>query len=358
MQGNVKFMRLALALSRKGGDLVFPNPMVGCVVVKDGKIIGKGYHKFFGGKHAEANALDEAGPKSAGADLYVTLEPCAHQGKQPPCARRIIGAKIKRVFYSHADVNPETSGRGIKILRRAGVETYGGLLAAEARALNKKFIQNMKSGEARTDVKFAMTLDGKIASKSFDSKWITCKKSRDFVHDLRTKYDAILVGTNTVLKDNPSLTSHGRGHNPVRVIIDENLKTPLGFNVFNGAAATIFVCDEKIKNVPPRFKQDRVLALKINFEKFKKDFTILTGKLNEWGLKKILIEGGGETIASALFSGAVSNIYAFAAPKIIGGRDAVSPVGGSGVDFIKDGLKIKNLAAKKIGTDFLFTGNL
>ena len=216
----------------------------------------------------------------------------------------------------------------------------------------------MASVTARTDVKFAMTLDGKIASKTFDSKWITGVRSRDFVHALRAKYDAVVIGTNTVLKDNPFLTAHGKGPNPVRVIIDERLKTPEGYNVFDGAAVSVFACDEKIKNIPPRFKKDKVIVLKINFKKFKKDFKILTRGLNDRGIKRILIEGGGETISSALFSGAVNGIYAFAAPKIIGGRAAPTPAGGNGVNFIKDALKIKNMKVKKTGNDFLFTGDL
>ena len=355
---NIKFMGMALDLARKGGDLVFPNPLVGCVIVKDGKITGRGYHKFFGGQHAEAVALDEAGANAAGADMYVTLEPCSSPGKQPPCAQRIAASKIKRVFYARADVNKLNAGRGIKILRAAGLEVYGGLLAARAKALNKEFIRHMTRGAARADVKFAMTLDGKIASKTFDSKWITGRRARDFAHVLRAGYDAVIVGTNTVLKDNPFLTSHGKGRNPVRVIIDENLQTPAGYNVFDGAAVSLFVCDEKIKNIPARFKKERVIILKIDFKKFKKDFKILTRRLNEYGLKKILVEGGGETISSALFSGAASGIYAFAAPKIIGGRAAVTPVGGRGVNFIKDALKVKNMKVKKIGPDFLFTGSL
>ncbi|MCL2888266.1 MAG: bifunctional diaminohydroxyphosphoribosylaminopyrimidine deaminase/5-amino-6-(5-phosphoribosylamino)uracil reductase RibD [Elusimicrobia bacterium] len=355
---NIKFMRRALALARKGGDLVYPNPMVGCVIVKDGKIIGEGYHKFFGGKHAEVNALDAAGADAAGADMYVTLEPCATAGKQPACAPRIAAAKIRRVFYAHADVNKKNALRGVKILRRAGVEVYGGILAARARALNKRFIESITSGTTRRDIKFAMTLDGKIASKTFDSKWITCKQSLDFVHILRTKYDAVLIGTNTVLKDNPFLTAHGKGTNPARVIIDENLQTPAGYNIFDGAAVSIFVCGEQIKNIPSHFKQEKVMILKINFDKFKKDFKVLIRRLNDYGLKKILIEGGGETISSALFSGAVSGIYAFVAPKIIGGRTAITPVGGQGLNFIKDALKVKNIKVRKIGRDFLITGSL
>ena len=351
-------MNAALKLARKEGDFVFPNPLVGCVIVKNGKIIGEGCHKFFGGAHAEANALGAAGKNAAGADMYVTLEPCSSFGKTPPCAQAIIAAKIKRVFYAHSDVNKKNAGLGARILRRAGVDVHAGPLAARARVLNKKFIKHMTRGGIRTDVKFAMSLDGKIASETFDSKWITCKESRNFVHALRSKYDAVIVGTNTVLKDNPFLTSRGKGKNPVRVVIDENLQTPAGYNVFDGAAVTVFVCGGKIKNIPPRFKKEKVTVLKIDFKKFKKDFKVLTRKLRGCGIKKILIEGGGETISSALFSGAADGVYAFAAPKIIGGRAAVTPVGGNGVNFVSDALKIKNMKVRKTGRDFLFTGDL
>ncbi|MCL2389428.1 MAG: bifunctional diaminohydroxyphosphoribosylaminopyrimidine deaminase/5-amino-6-(5-phosphoribosylamino)uracil reductase RibD [Elusimicrobia bacterium] len=358
---NVKFMQHALNLAKKGRHKVFPNPMVGCVIVKNSKIIAEGYHKVFGALHAEADALNSAGLHAKGADLYVNLEPCCNFGKRPPCADYIINSGISRVFVSHADPNPLTRNNGIKKLKVAGVAVYTGLLEKEAKLLNKDYINHIKKTKNFVSVKYAMTLDGKIATRSYSSKWITGEAARKYTHKLRAGYNAVLAGFNTVIKDNPSLTVRGGSKpvgQPVRIVIDQSLKTPKNYNVLNSEAATVFVCDEKIKKVPAYFLKDGIIILKINFEKFKEDFKLLISRLNDISIKTIFIEGGGETIASALFSGAVNKVYAFVAPSVIGGKTAISPVGGVGVNEISNALKIKKLTVKKIGKDFLFEGNL
>lgn len=355
---NIKHMRAALALAKKGKGKVFPNPMVGCVIVKNGRVLSSGYHAIFGSAHAEAAALAAAGKRAAGADLYVTLEPCSTSSKRPPCAAAIIAAKIKRVFIAMADPNKQNFMKGIAMLKAADIEVHTGLLEKEARALNKDFIFHITKKQPRVAVKFAMSLDGKIATKNFDSKWITSARSREFVHKLRTKFDGILVGHNTARHDNPSLTSHGHGKDPVRIVVDEKLTLPARHNVLDGKTPTVVVCSDKIKTVGAHFKREGVTLLKLNFPAFKKDFKILISALNSYGIKTLLIEGGGETISSALNARAVNDVYAFIAPILVGGRNAVTPVEGAGAAKIKDALLLKKMKIKKIAGDILVTGEL
>lgn len=350
-----KYMRAAISLAKKGKGKVYPNPLVGCVIVKDNKIIGKGWHKCFGANHAEINALLDAGKNSQGADLYVTLEPCNSYGKKPPCTQAIIKAGIKRVFYAVKDTQVKGSK---KVLNNAGIKVYSGLSEKESKILVKDYFLHLKK-KNKVSVKAAMTLDGKIATKTYDSKWITSEKSRSFTHALRTKYDAILVGANTALKDNPFLTSHGKGKNPVRVVIDSKLKLKKNSNLLNiSLSPTVVFYDEKIKKVPNYYKKDGIVLAPVNIARVKNDFSLIIDKLNKISLKTILIEGGGETISSALFSNSVDDLYLFIAPKITGGKEAVSVVGGKGVSFIKDSVKIKNMKARNIGQDLLITGRI
>lgn len=347
-------MKEAIKAAKKGTGKVYPNPLVGCVIVKNGKIISSGWHACFGGNHAEIEALRKAGKKAKGADLYVTLEPCNSYGKRPPCTQAIIKSGIKRVFYAVKD--PKVSGSR-ETLHKNGVQVSGGLLEKEAKPLIKDYLDHLKL-KPKVSVKAAMTLDGKIATHEYDSKWITSVKSREFVHKLRSGYDAILAGTNTVLKDNPHLTAHGKGRNPVRVFPDFNFKTPENYHIFDGSSATIVLYDEKRKTIPERFLKNNIILAPVNAQKAKKDFNIIVDKLNTFGIKTILIEGGGEIISSALFSGTVDDIYLFAAPKIAGGRKALPVVGGEGVKKISEAIEVKDMKVKKIGTDFLFTGKI
>ncbi|MDR1941367.1 MAG: bifunctional diaminohydroxyphosphoribosylaminopyrimidine deaminase/5-amino-6-(5-phosphoribosylamino)uracil reductase RibD [Endomicrobium sp.] len=351
MQKHKRFMKIAIDLAKKGLGSVYPNPPVGCVIVKDGKIAGKGWHEAFGSNHAEVNALLQAGGKAKGADLYVTLEPCNSYGKRPPCTKAIIEAGIKKVYFAASD--PNVSG-AVETLKNHGVCAEGGLLKKEARPLLKNYLRHLKE-KPKVSVKAAMTLDGKIASKTYDSKWITSKQSRDFVHKLRTRYDAVLVGTNTALKDNPGLTSYGKGKNPVRAAIDFGGKLNENLKLLDGSVPTIILCDKKRAQ---RRSLKNVLFVPIDMSAAKKDFSVIIKKLNDLSLKSILIEGGGEIISSALFSKCVDDIYLFAAPKIIGGKNAISVVGGTGVEKISEAVKVKNMKVRKIGGDFLITAKI
>lgn len=344
------YMKTAVKLAQNGGSDVYPNPQVGCVIVKDNKIVGQGYHEFFGGPHAEINALAQAGKNAAAADLYVTLEPCNTYGKRPPCVQAILKSGIKRVFFA---INDPYSAKGADFLRANGVEVCGGVCKKEASALVKDFFRHKKS-KPLISMKAAMTLDGKIATSVYDSKWISSAKSRDFVHKLRTRYDAVLIGKNTALEDNPALTSHGKGRNPIRVLIDFNLDVPPDYYLYGGSVPTIVVYDERQKIMYPGV--EKMIFVPVDASKAKKDFKIIRDTLLGLGIKTILIEGGGEIFSSALFSGCVDDLYIFIAPKIIGGKNAVSVVGGAGVDRIDYALKIKNMRISKFGDDFLVRG--
>ncbi|MDR1245164.1 MAG: bifunctional diaminohydroxyphosphoribosylaminopyrimidine deaminase/5-amino-6-(5-phosphoribosylamino)uracil reductase RibD [Endomicrobium sp.] len=353
---NERYMRMAIELAKKGKGKVYTNPLVGCVIVKEDKVIGKGWHKYFGGKHAEINALDEAGKNAKGADLYATLEPCNSYGKRPPCTLAIIKAGIKRVFFSLNDIN--VSGTK-ELLKKNGIEVYAGLLKKEAKVLVKEYFEFLRS-KPKVTVKAAMTLDGKIATYDYDSKWITCGESRSLAHKMRSYYDAILVGSNTALRDNPFLNSHSKNlKNPIRVVIDSKLRLPKSYHLFDGTVPTIVIYDSSIKNIPKYLlNKDEVILAPVDMKVAKKDFNIIREKLNSFSIKRILIEGGSEIIASALFSNSVDDIYFFIAPKIIGGKNAVSVVGGIGVNKIAESLKVKNMKVKKIGTDLLITGRI
>jgi diaminohydroxyphosphoribosylaminopyrimidine deaminase/5-amino-6-(5-phosphoribosylamino)uracil reductase len=350
---NVEFMKIAIELAKKGRGRVYTNPLVGCVVVKNNKIVGKGWHQYFGGNHAEINALLEAGEEARGADLYVTLEPCNSYGKKPPCTLAIIKAGIQRVYYAMDDKNISGSK---EILERNGVKVYSGVLKYRSKFLINDYLKHLRS-KSKVSVKAAMSLDGKIASYDYDSKWITSTESRKLVYKIRSCYDAILVGANTALKDNPFLTTRSKNlKNPVRVVIDANLKLPKTCNLFDGSVPTVVVYDLSITNVPSHLNKEGIVLAPIDIQAAKKDFKVIIKKLNSFSLKSILIEGGSEIIASAMFSGVVEDVYFFIAPKIIGGKFAIPVVGGVGVNKISEALSVKNMKVKKIGSDLLITG--
>ncbi|MCX5782822.1 MAG: bifunctional diaminohydroxyphosphoribosylaminopyrimidine deaminase/5-amino-6-(5-phosphoribosylamino)uracil reductase RibD [Elusimicrobia bacterium] len=370
-----KFMQIALDLAKKGKGKVEPNPLVGAIVVKGNKIVGKGHHEYFGGPHAEVNALDNAGSDAKGATLYVNLEPCSKWGKTPPCTTKIINSGIRQVVCAMADVNPKNRYQGIKILKKNKVKVINHILFKKACKLNEKYCASFKN-KFSIAVKTAMSLDGKIATKTGDSKWITSEKSRKIVHKLRSQSDAVLVGINTILKDNPELTSHGAGKNPIRVIIDPNLRIHENCRVLNDKKSPIILIYSNaitsiIKNKiirlqkkaillpfpPTGWKQGESFHLR-GGNRGRIPFKWIIEKLSDISIRKILIEGGGETIANALNDGVVNKIYVFVAPKIIGGRDARTPVEGLGISKIKDALKIKNLKIRKIGTDILIEGRI
>lgn len=349
------YMQIALNLAKKGKGRVYPNPLVGCVIVKDNKVVGKGWHQHFGGNHAEINALRDAGGNAEGADLYVTLEPCNSYGKKPPCTLAIVKAGIKRVYYAIPDSNVSGSR---EVLQKNNIEVYEGLLKKQAEVLIKDYLKYLKS-KPKVSVKAAMTLDGKIATYGYDSKWITSEESRNFVHKMRSRYDAVLVGTNTALKDNPFLTTHSKNlKNPIRVVIDSKLKLPESHHLFDVCVPTIVIYDSNVKSIPEHLKKEGIILSPIDIDAARKDFNVVVKKLNYLSLKRILIEGGSEIIASALFSNAVNDIYFFIAPKIAGGKTAISVVGGAGVKKISESLPVKNMKVKKVGFDLLVIGRI
>lgn len=350
-QEHNKYMQLVLDLAKKGNGYVFPNPMVGAILVKDNKIISKGYHKYFGAAHAEVEAINSSKINIEGSTLYVNLEPCNNWGKCPPCVDLILKSKIKEVVCAMKDPNPLTAGKSLKKLKAAGIKVINGILEKQATKLNKEYINNIKNTKPYILIKSAVSLDGKIATYTGDSKWISNEKSRKFVHKLRTQFDAILVGTNTVLKDNPMLSSRGYGKNPIRVILDEKLKIQSHYNVVDGTIPTIILYDENIKKIPKHFNKDCIKLVAINFKEAKKDFNVIIEKLNKMALKKIMIEGGGEINASVLKTGKVDEVLLFVAPIIVGGRNAKTFVEGNGVKYIKDSLKFKKIDVKKFDND-------
>ncbi len=347
---------MALELAKRGKGKVEPNPLVGAVVIKDGKVVGRGWHEYFGGPHAEVNALLDAGKKAEGANLYVTLEPCSQWGKTPPCTEKILRYHIKSVFCSMSDVNPKNMFKGIGFLRKNGVKVINNILKENAFKLNKEYVDSFKN-KSQVIVKYAMSLDGKISTRLGDSKWITNAISRQFVHKLRNKMDAVIVGIGTVLNDNPLLTSHGTGKNPVRVIVDPRLKIPVGSNVLGHEAATIIFYSEPNNTKMIKLKKKAIL-IKLPAKKGLISFKSIINKLSEISIRKVLIEGGGETIAAALGSGYVDEIYAFIAPIVIGGRDAKTPVEGLGIARIMDALKLKSYTLQKYGQDILIKGKI
>ncbi len=357
-QDHSHFMRRALNLALKGKGQVSPNPCVGCVIVKNGKVVGEGYHQKFGGPHAEVFALNQAGSKAKGATLYINLEPCSHWGKTPPCVPQLLKAGIKKVFVAMEDPNPKVSGRGIQILRKGGLQIHLGLEKRIAEELNQSFITWMTQKRPYIVLKMAMSLDGKIASASGDSKWISSPLSRRLVHELRAGSDAVLIGANTAIKDNPSLTAHGAGRNPIRVILDPHLRTPESLRIYKDKKApTLVITSLNSSLKKARFLQRKgiqILRLGLKYGKFElRDVVRNISKVN---VSQLFIEGGGETAWSFICHRLVDEILVFVAPIIIGGKDSKTPVEGAGFKRIKDALKIKLLSITPLGPDVLIRG--
>ena len=354
------YMQLALDLAESARGKTNPNPLVGAVIVKDGVIAGTGIHRKAGEPHAEVHAFRMAGDYAKGATLYVTLEPCSHYGKTPPCANLVKDSGVSRVVVAMQDPNPEVAGRGIEIIRNAGIEVEVGVLEEKAKRLNERFIHNMLTSRPFVISKFAMTLDGKLATHTGHSKWITGEQARYTVHQLRNEVDAILVGIGTVLADNPSLTtrlSDGSGKNPIRVILDSELRTPLDANVVNtDDAKTIIVTSEQVdeaklaalgeKGVEFIFVPKTETGLDLN--------TMLT-ELYKKGITDVLVEGGSEINASFLRAGFIDKYLIYIAPKLLGGRNSLTPFTGYDVDRMDEALNVTFEKVDKIGDDLCIT---
>lgn len=351
MNNNEKYMKLALGLARRGLGSVSPNPMVGCVIVKGGRIIGKGYHKKFGGPHAEVYALKQACGKAKGAVMYVTLEPCSHFGKTPPCTDAIIKSGVKKVVAAMIDPNPLNNSKGLKALRKAGIEVKVGILEDEARKLNEPFIKNQTKGLPFVTVKIAQSLDGKIATKFGESKWITNEASRSFVQRLRRQNDAILVGVNTILKDDPLLRNSKR-----KVILDSLLKTPADARVFLSSGQVIIATTNRAsKSKEEALKKKGAIVLR--FKGSRPDLKEVLLRLYTYGdsplgrqgqspsVSSVLIEGGAEVMASAFEEGLVDKAYFFIAPKVIGR-----------INRLIDAPKMQGVSIRRFGGDVMLEG--
>ena len=335
-----KFMKTCFNLAKKGGNDVCPNPMVGCVIVKNGKIISKGYHKKYGEFHAERNAILKAKDKDlAGSTLYVNLEPCSHFGKTPPCCDLIIEKKIKKVIFSNKDPNPKING--IKKLKEAGIEVIGGLLENEGYELNKVFFKNIKTNLPYVVIKTGVTLDSKIATENFQSKWITNELSRTEVMKLRSKYQAILTGSNTVIYDNPKLTSRIKnGVSPVRIILDREGKIHYDANVFNNDGIRIIIFTNSGKKYP---KHVEALPYEGLFSMMK--------TLYKKGVTSVMVEAGGTLNSLLLQEGLVDEIYQFIAPKILG--KGINFTEKLNIGALDRAIDVHDLKIKQFGSDIL-----
>ena len=360
------YMKTAISLAKKGRGQTSPNPIVGAVAVKNNKIIGKGFHEAYGKPHAEVNAINEAGEASYGADLYVTLEPCNHYGKTPPCTKKIIEAKIKRVFIATLDPNPEVAGDGANFLRKNNIKVITGICEKNAKQLNESFIKYITQKIPFVTVKCASTLDGQTASETGDSKWITSEKSREYVHYLRHYNDAIMVGINTVKKDNPSLTARIQDINtkdPQRFILDTKLsideKSKLITQKSN--ASTFIITGDKISLEKKKRLENnnnvKVITTSLT-DTGKIDLKALMKILGNMKIASLLIEGGSKVIASAFSTKIADKVCFFYAPKILCGNKGNPICYGNGALLIENSLPVKNIKFKRFEDDILITGYL
>lgn len=358
-EGDEGFMKRALELARKGWGWTRPNPLVGAVVVKDGEVVGEGYHACYGGPHAEAVALHEAGDRARGADLYLNLEPCVDfPGKKTsPCTDAILRAGVRRVIVATRDPNPCVDGRGLARLREAGVEVVEGVLADEARGLNEVFFHWIRARTPFVVLKLGMSLDGKIASRTRRSRWITGEGSRRLVHLFRARYGAVLVGVGTVLADDPSLTVREvEGPQPLRVVLDSGGRIPLGAKVLSPEAPTLVATSDRMPHsVEKALRGKGAEVWRLPTSGGEVDLGALLRRLGE-RTDSVLVEGGSEVAWSFLSGGFVHKVAFFYAPVLLGGRDAVPAVGGDGVENPAEGIRVRDLAVERVGEDLLVTG--
>lgn len=358
------FMQRALSLAAQGRGRTSPNPMVGAVVTKQGLVVGEGYHRRAGEDHAEVIALREAGDSAFGATLYLTLEPCCHYGRTPPCTDRIIQTGIQRVVASMPDPNPLVSGKGFERLREAGIQVEWGLMEKEARRLNEAYIKFITTGLPFVLLKGAASLDGKIATAAGESRWITGALARERVHRLRDEVDAVMVGIATALQDDPQLTTRlpsGQGRDPLRIVLDSSGQLPLEARLINpcSSAKTLLITstsspDEKVEDL----KQGGVEIWRMSEEGGRIPLRPLLSRLAESGVTSLMIEGGSEVNASALQEGIVDKVILFLSPRFIGGRDAPSLIGGRGTERLATAPRLKNISLEWVGDDIMIEGYL
>ncbi|MFZ5643316.1 MAG: bifunctional diaminohydroxyphosphoribosylaminopyrimidine deaminase/5-amino-6-(5-phosphoribosylamino)uracil reductase RibD [Bacillota bacterium] len=354
-------MKMALEMAASAMGRTSPNPMVGAVLVREGKVVGRGFHARAGTPHAEVVALRDAGELARGSTMYVTLEPCCHHGRTGPCTEAVIDAGVKKVIAAMKDPNPLVAGKGLGRLCDAGLDVDVGILEEEALKLNEVFIKYITTGMPFVVMKAAVSLDGKIATRAGDSKWITGPEAREYGHRLRNRYDAIMVGINTVLADNPSLTTRlpGGGRDAVRIVLDSQARTPPGAKLINrqSLASTIIITTSEAP-------EDRLKALteagagviSIPSREGRVDMAAAFAELARREISSVLIEGGGQVHASALASGAVDKVAWFIAPKLIGGSGAPGPLGGEGPERLSDAVELERVSVSRLGSDMLYEG--
>ncbi|HUH65435.1 MAG TPA: bifunctional diaminohydroxyphosphoribosylaminopyrimidine deaminase/5-amino-6-(5-phosphoribosylamino)uracil reductase RibD [Syntrophales bacterium] len=355
------YMKRALLLAKKGEAWVSPNPMVGCVIVKKDRIIGEGYHEKFGGDHAEINALGSAAESVRGAVVYLNLEPCTHFGKTPPCIGRIIAAKPRRVVIGTADPNPLVSGKGIEALKSSGIRTAVGVLEGECRELNERFFKFMQTGIPFVTVKFAQSLDGRIATASGHSRWISSEQSLKFAHALRSHHDAVLIGCGTLVKDNPELTVRlTKGRNPIRVVVDSHLRISADAKILKdqGEATTVIATTSQA----PREKRARLTDLGIEVltvdtdKDHRVDLMRLLFELGKRNISSVLAEGGAALITSMLAEQLTDRVVVIIAPRIIG--KGIESVGDLRSKTVDDSVKLSYRNIRRLGNDLIVDGRI
>jgi diaminohydroxyphosphoribosylaminopyrimidine deaminase/5-amino-6-(5-phosphoribosylamino)uracil reductase len=357
-----RLMRLCLGLARRGEGQTSPNPMVGAVITRAGRIVGKGYHRRAGEPHAEIEAIEDAGKATPGAEMWINLEPCDHWGRTGPCTEAITNSGIKQVIVGMEDPNPRVKGKGIAKLRKNGIKVEVGLLEDECRRLNESYIKFIRTKTPWVILKVAASLDGKTATRSGESRWISGKEALSYVHRLRNKVDAILVGVDTIIKDNPLLTTRLPGRksrDPIRIVADSKLRIPLTSGVLKlqSGAATILATTEKASSKKiRRLEQMGIKVLVTSQYNGRVELPSLMKKLGALNITSLLIEGGSTINASALSSGIVDKVIWFYAPKIIGGKRSPGMVGGNGIETLEQAIALEDLRVRRLGEDILIEG--
>ena len=356
-----RWMKRALHLAEKGRGRTSPNPMVGAVLVKRGKVVGEGYHARAGEPHAEIVAIKNAGEKAKGATLYLNLEPCTHYGKTPPCVPAVIEAGVKKVVAGMEDPNPLVKGRGVARLKQAGLNVKIGVLEKECHRLNEAFSKYIVKHEPFIILKVAATLDGKLATRNGESQWITGETSRRFVHRLRDQVDGVVVGIGTVLKDDPMLTARIRGgRDPYRIVFDSRLRIPENAKVVDLSPSKTIVATTEMASQDKiaRLRKKGVRILISDSKSGKVDLKVSLLKLGEMGMMNLLVEGGSEISGSFLDQGLIDKIFFFLSPRLIGDPLAPGMFSGAGFASLKGAISIKDLKVRRIGEDILLEGYL
>lgn len=352
-------MRRVMKLAKKGEGSTSPNPLVGTVVVKDGQIVGEGYHRNYGGSHAEVFALNNAGSDAYRSDLYVNLEPCNHYGKTPPCVKRVIESGVSRVIIANLDPNPMVNGAGLKKLQDAGISIETNILADDGEKLNEAYFKYVRTGKPFVILKWAQSLDGRIATRSFHSSWISNEKSRKKVHQLRKSVDAVLIGAGTVKHDNPQLTvRHVKGKQPWRIVVSRNLDIPFESKLFNDEfrnKTVVFTAKTDAKKIN-KFEKLGVHLEFINNENDRSTFNQILEWMSKKNLISLLVEGGKSILTSFIKTGLADKLMIFVAPKLIG--EGIDAIGDLSIHSMMDSTELKKTSYKKIGTDILIEGYL